>query len=129
MEAKDGSSGFNFEAIYIKIINSKQCTYEFRGRFVAVPFDDVNGKTEITVSFDLENENPADMQKAGWQVILNNFKIIGASLIQYTQKVVAAWKLLSPSSNQVTFDEFLFADKFFFTFREAFYFKCRLYIH
>ena len=74
MEAKDGSFGFDFEAIYTDIVVGEQFTYEFGGRAATVTFNSIEGKTEVIVSFDAENENPVDMQKAGWQAILNNFK-------------------------------------------------------
>lgn len=74
MEAKDGSFGFDFEAVYSAISPGKQFTYEFGGRTATVIFTDLGGQTEVLVSFDPENENPLDMQKEGWQAILNNFK-------------------------------------------------------
>ena len=74
MEAKDGSFGFDFEVIYTNIVYGEQFTYEFGGRGATVIFDSVDGKTNITVNFDPENENPIEMQQAGWQAILNNFK-------------------------------------------------------
>ncbi|MBZ0198590.1 MAG: SRPBCC family protein [Ignavibacteriaceae bacterium] len=74
MEAKDGSFGFDFEAIYTKIIDGKQFTYEFGGRTATVKFDSLENQTEIVVVFDPENENPIEMQKGGWQAILDNFK-------------------------------------------------------
>ncbi|MEZ4805312.1 MAG: hypothetical protein R2852_07475 [Bacteroidia bacterium] len=43
-------------------------------RIVQVNFKTVGDKTEITIQFDAENENPIDMQRDGWQAILNNFK-------------------------------------------------------
>ena len=74
MEAKDGSFGFDFEAYYTEINVGKNFTYEFGGRICTVNFDDLIDSTKVTVSFDPENENPVEMQKAGWQLILNNFK-------------------------------------------------------
>ena len=44
------------------------------GRKASVDFNGVNGKTEVIVTFDAESENPLEMQKAGWQAILDNFK-------------------------------------------------------
>ena len=70
MEAKDGSFGFDFVAIYTEIIIEQQFSYEFGGRKATV-----NNKTEIIIDFDAENENPIEMQKDGWQAILNNFKL------------------------------------------------------
>lgn len=74
MEAKDGSFGFDFEAIYSEIIDGEQFTYEFDGRTATVKFNRVNNQTEVIITFDPESENPIDMQKNGWQSILNNFK-------------------------------------------------------
>ena len=74
MEAKDGSLGFDFEAVYSEIIEGKEFTYEFGGRTANVRFDSLGDQTEVTVTFDPENENPAEMQKVGWQSILDNFK-------------------------------------------------------
>ncbi len=74
MEAKDGGIGFDFEAIYTDITENKQFTYEFGGRTATVQFNDLDSQTEVIVTFDPENENPVDMQKDGWQAILNNFK-------------------------------------------------------
>jgi uncharacterized protein YndB with AHSA1/START domain len=74
MEAKDGSFGFNFEAIYSEINEGKNFTYEFGGRTATVQFNDLGCQTEVIVTFDPENENPVEMQKEGWQAILNSFK-------------------------------------------------------
>jgi uncharacterized protein YndB with AHSA1/START domain len=74
MEAKDGSFGFDFEAVYTEINKEKNFTYEFRGRYATVEFVETNGATEVTVSFDPETENSIELQKNGWLAILNNFK-------------------------------------------------------
>lgn len=74
MEAKDGSFGFDFEAIYTEITFEKSFTYEFDNRVVNVILNTINNNTEIIVTFDPENENPIDLQTFGWQSILNNFK-------------------------------------------------------
>lgn len=74
MEAKDGSFGFDFEAIYSEIINGKEFTYQFGGRTANVKFKALNNQTEVIVTFEPEDENPIEMQKDGWQSILNNFK-------------------------------------------------------
>lgn len=74
MEAKDGSFGFDFKAIYTEIITGEQFTYGFEGRTVAVVFKEEDNKTEITIVFDAETENSIELQKNGWQAILNNFK-------------------------------------------------------
>ena len=74
MEARDGSFGFDFEAVYTEITKGKHFTYEFGGRIATVQFKDEGNQTLVTVSFDPESENPVDLQKAGWQAILDNFK-------------------------------------------------------
>ena len=74
MEAKDGSFGFDFEAYYTEINEGKNFTYEFGGRMCMVNFEELGDYTKVIVSFDPENENPIEMQQAGWQLILNNYK-------------------------------------------------------
>ncbi|QTE23124.1 SRPBCC domain-containing protein [Polaribacter cellanae] len=74
MEAIDGSFGFDFEAIYTKVTEGKEFTYEFGGRTANVKFNKLNNQTEIIVVFEPESENPVEMQKEGWQAILDNFK-------------------------------------------------------
>ena len=74
MEAKDGSFGFDFDAIYTEIKLGESFTYEFGGRFSSVELKEQAGQTEITITFDPETENPVELQKQGWQAILNNFK-------------------------------------------------------
>lgn len=74
MEAKDGSFGFDFEAIYDEIEVGESFTYTFGDRKATVEFKCAGNQTEITIVFDAEKENPIEMQKGGWQAILNNFK-------------------------------------------------------
>ena len=75
MEAKDGSFGFDFEAIYDEITDGKSFIYTMPdGRKVDVNFESVGNSTEATVTFDAETQNPIEMQRGGWQTILNNFK-------------------------------------------------------
>ena len=75
MEAKDGSWGFDFEAIYEEVIDQKTFTYALAdGRKATADFETVGTQTQLTVTFDAETENSEDMQREGWQAILNNFK-------------------------------------------------------
>ncbi|MFY0696668.1 MAG: SRPBCC family protein [Balneola sp.] len=75
MEAKDGSFGFDFEAVYDEIIEHEKITYTLAdGRKVTTTFEKLNGTTKVTTVFDAESENPIEMQRDGWQAILNNFK-------------------------------------------------------
>ena len=74
MEAKDGSFGFDFEAVYTAISEGKSFTYEFGGRTATIEFNDLSNQTEVVVTFDPEEENPIEVQRSGWQAILTNFK-------------------------------------------------------
>ena len=75
MEAKDGSFGFDFEATYDEVAPLSKIAYTIAdGRKVVTDFADVGGKTKIVTVFEAESENPVDMQKGGWQAILDNFK-------------------------------------------------------
>jgi uncharacterized protein YndB with AHSA1/START domain len=75
MEAKDGSFGFDFEAVYEEIIEGEKFTFTMTdGRQATVNFKKLSDKTEVTVTFDPETENPVELQREGWQAILNNFK-------------------------------------------------------
>lgn len=75
MEAKDGSFGFDFEAVYDEVIDGERFTYTMTdGRQASVTFKKLGNKTEVIVTFDAETENPEEMQRNGWQAILDNFK-------------------------------------------------------
>lgn len=69
MEAKDGSFGFEFDAIYTEINKGENFTYEFGGRHAKVEFIETDGQTEVTVTFDPETENSFELQRQGWQSI------------------------------------------------------------
>ena len=81
MEAKDGSFGFDFTAIYEAIEPERSFTYRMEdGRIVTTTFEQLGDTTRVTTVFDAETENPVDMQRDGWQAILNNFKAHAESL-------------------------------------------------
>ncbi len=73
MEAKDGSFGFDFEGTYTNIVENQLLEYSFGDRFARVLFEQVGEVSKITVEFDAEDENSVDMQREGWQAILNNY--------------------------------------------------------
>lgn len=76
MEAKDGSFGFDFEGEYLDIIPLQKISYKMTDdRKVDMSFHEENGYTLIFIDFEAEEMNPIDMQKEGWQAILNNFKV------------------------------------------------------
>jgi len=75
MEAKDGSFGFDFWGIYDEVQKNKFIAYTMGdGRKATITFTDLGNQTKLIESFDPESENPIEMQRAGWQAILNNFK-------------------------------------------------------
>lgn len=75
MAAKDGSMSFDFSGTYTKIIDNSKIAYTIEdGRKVEISFETENGKTKITERFEPETTNPREMQQAGWQAILDNFK-------------------------------------------------------
>lgn len=75
MESKDGKDGFDFTGTYTMV--EKNCLIEYDmddGRHVATEFEEASDGVKITQTFDPEDENPIEMQREGWQSILNNFK-------------------------------------------------------
>jgi uncharacterized protein YndB with AHSA1/START domain len=74
MEARDGSMGFDFEGTYTKIVDGQLIEYVLGdGRMVSVTFEPVDGGIRVAETFDAEDSNPADMQRQGWQSILDRF--------------------------------------------------------
>jgi uncharacterized protein YndB with AHSA1/START domain len=75
MEAKDGSFGFDFGGVYDEVKTNELIEYTLGdGRKVKIVFSANGDQTDVTETFDPENQNPAEMQQAGWQAILDNFK-------------------------------------------------------
>ena len=75
MEAKDGSFGFDFEGIYTAVKQNELIEYVLADeRKVIITFTALSGQTQVTETFDPENEFPQEHQQTGWQSILNNFK-------------------------------------------------------
>jgi uncharacterized protein YndB with AHSA1/START domain len=75
MEAKDGSFGFDFGGTYDEVKPGERITYTLGdGRKVEVMFDGAGEATTITEVFEAEDQNTLEMQRFGWQAILDNFK-------------------------------------------------------
>jgi uncharacterized protein YndB with AHSA1/START domain len=74
MEAKDGSFGFDFAGTYTRIEPQELIEYEFGGRHAQVGFLTGEDGVTVCITFDAEEQNPAEMQRQGWQAILDNFK-------------------------------------------------------
>lgn len=75
MEAKDGSMGFDFGGTYDEVQTNKLIDSTLGdGRKLITVFTDKGDITEVTETFEAESSNPIEMQRAGWQAILDNFK-------------------------------------------------------
>jgi uncharacterized protein YndB with AHSA1/START domain len=75
MAAKDNSMSFDFWGTYQEIIFEKRIEIVLGdGRKVTVDFEETENGVQLTEIFDPENENPIDLQRTGWQLILDNFK-------------------------------------------------------
>lgn len=75
MAARDGSYSFDFGGIYDEVILGKKIAYTIEdGRKVVVEFTELDGCVRLVETFDAEETNSIEMQKSGWQAILDNFK-------------------------------------------------------
>lgn len=82
MESKDGSMGFDFSGRYIKIDEYKLIRYLLEdGRRVDVKFKIADGRVTVSEDFEAESKNTIDIEKSGWQSILDNFKSYVESLV------------------------------------------------
>ena len=74
MEAKDGSMGFDFEGTYTEVVAHQRIVYAMAdGREVVVEFLPEGGAVRVRETFDTEESNPVEMQRSGWQAILDRF--------------------------------------------------------
>ena len=75
MAARDASFQFDFEGTYTEVIAQSRINILLAdGRLWNTTFEEVEGGVKVTEEFDPENENPEDMQRTGWQMILDRFK-------------------------------------------------------
>lgn len=74
MEAKDGSMGFDFAGTYTCVVPLERIEYDIGDRTAQVTFTETATGVDVTVTFDAEHENPEELQRNGWQAILDNFK-------------------------------------------------------
>jgi len=75
MAAKDGSVSFDFEGTYSRVDPHTQIDYVMSdGRKVSITFSGDGKSTVVTETFEAENSNPLELQRSGWQAILDNFK-------------------------------------------------------
>ena len=75
MEAKDGSFGFDFGGVYDAVRTNEYIEYTMGdGRKVQITFTPEGNKTKVVESFEAENTHSVELQRGGWQAILDNFK-------------------------------------------------------
>lgn len=75
MEARDGSMGFEFGGVYDQVAENEKIAYTLDdGRKVTVLFNGIGNSTKVEEDFEAENMHPAELQRSGWQAILDNFK-------------------------------------------------------
>ncbi|WP_264552244.1 SRPBCC family protein [Flavobacterium sp. N2038] len=75
MAAKDGSMSFDFEGEYTLVKTNEAIEYVMGdGRKVEISFTETPNGVEVIESFDPETQNPEEMQRGGWQAILDSFK-------------------------------------------------------
>jgi len=75
MEAKDGSFGFDFGGVYDDVKENEYIEYTLGdGRKVKISFTSNGDETTVVEDFEPETTNSMEMQKGGWQAILDNFK-------------------------------------------------------
>lgn len=75
MASRDGKVSFDFEGVYMLVKNIEAIHYRMAdGREVQVSFSPWGDETKVTETFDAENLHSIELQRNGWQSILNNFK-------------------------------------------------------
>ncbi len=83
MEARDGSFGFDFTGTYVKVYTGESLRYRLDdNRNVGVDFVDHGDQVRLVVRFEPEKENALELQREGWQAILNRFKTYAESLVR-----------------------------------------------
>lgn len=74
MEARDGSMGFDYEGVYETVEPKRTLGLRLTdGRLVKTTFESTGGGTVVRTGVDPDEAAPADMQRAGWQAILDNY--------------------------------------------------------
>jgi len=74
MEARDASASFDFEGIFTSVVEKNLIEFHmYDGRTVSIRFLPENNHVRIIETFDPEDENSVELQRQGWQSILNNF--------------------------------------------------------
>jgi uncharacterized protein YndB with AHSA1/START domain len=86
MAAKDKSASFDFAGTYTRVLEHELIEYDIdpdktgadgvgpASRHVTTVFAHTGDGVKVSQTFDPEHINSEDMQRSGWQGILNNFK-------------------------------------------------------
>lgn len=75
MAAKDKSFSFEFGGTYTAVTEHALIEYDMDDmRHVKTEFTETAEGVQVVQTFDPEQENSTEMQREGWQAILNNFK-------------------------------------------------------
>lgn len=75
MAAKDKSASFDFAGVYTQVKEHELIEYDMDdGRHVKVEFTGLPEGIQVTETFEPESTHPENMQRSGWQAILDNFK-------------------------------------------------------
>lgn len=81
MAAKDASVSFDFSGTYTAVVPQEKIAYvmdkapdEATGRTAVTTFEQKEGGVRVMTTFDMESMNTEELQRAGWQAILDNFK-------------------------------------------------------
>ncbi|MBX3360327.1 MAG: SRPBCC domain-containing protein [Phycisphaeraceae bacterium] len=74
MEARDGSTGFDFTGVYEEVDAPTVLTLRLAdGRRATTTFKPNGTSTRVKTVFDPEATNPVEMQRDGWQSILDSY--------------------------------------------------------
>ncbi|MCG9893863.1 MAG: SRPBCC family protein [Fimbriimonadaceae bacterium] len=73
MEAKDGSFGFDFAGTYTAVEEQRLIEYTMGDRAARVEFEETGSGVRVRVHFDPDPTHPHEMQRDGWQAILDRF--------------------------------------------------------
>jgi len=74
MEARDGSAGFDFAGVYTEVVEHERIAYTFGDRAAEVAFRPAPAGTAVRVTFDAEETHAIELQRQGWQAILDSFR-------------------------------------------------------
>jgi uncharacterized protein YndB with AHSA1/START domain len=75
MAAKDKSASFDFGGTYTSVRENELLEYDIGdSRHVKVFFEDSPDGVRVTETFEAENTYSKEMQRSGWQAILDNFR-------------------------------------------------------